>query len=148
MFKSLTVVGDHDGQAVATPDPVIFVSRGPRIWSPKYEAGIAADDAGGAGVGVGVGVLRVILTALPPLAVVSLTILAPTGIVICSASTVATGGLVTPAAVEACVIPAISKAMGTAMTKTEWDLTLMATLPSVSLVIVGMRAQESEIGES
>jgi hypothetical protein len=148
VFKSLTVVGDHDGQAVATPDPVIFVSRGPRIWSPKYEAGIAADDAGGARVGVGVGVLRAILTALPPLAVVSLTILAPTGIVICSASTVATGGLVTPAAVETCVIPAISKGMGTAMTTTEWDLTLMATLPSVSLVIAGMRAQESEIGES
>ena len=92
--------------------------------------------------------LRVILTALPPLAVVSATILAPTGIVICSASTVATGGLVTPAAVVTCVIPAISKAMGTAMTTTEWDLTLMATLPSVSLVIVRMRAQEGDIGNS
>jgi hypothetical protein len=92
--------------------------------------------------------LRVITTALPPLAVVSLTILAPTGIVICSASTVATGGLVTPAAVETCVIPAISKAMGTAMTTTEWDLNLIATLPSVSLVIVRMRAQEGDIGNS
>jgi hypothetical protein len=29
---------------VATPDPAILVSRGPRIWSPKYEEVIAADD--------------------------------------------------------------------------------------------------------